>query len=48
MIQTDRKQSGLTLVQILIVVVVLAVVAAVILAPRLLGQAGRALQTRAS
>lgn len=48
MIQTDRKQTGLTLVQILIVVVILAVVAAVILAPRLLGQAGRALQTQAA
>ena len=46
--QNDSKQSGLTLVQILIVVVILAVIAAVLLAPRLLGQAGRALQTRAA
>lgn len=46
--QIDSNQSGLTLVQILIVVVIIAVIAAVLLAPRLLGQAGRALQTRAA
>ena len=46
--QFDSKQSGLTLVQILVVVVILGVIAAVVLAPRLLGQAGRALQTRAA
>ena len=46
--QIDSKQSGLTLVQILVVVVVLGVIAAVLLAPRLLGQAGRALQTQAA
>ena len=44
----DSKQSGLTLIQILVGVVVLGVIAAVVLAPRLLGQAGRALQTRAA
>ena len=42
------RQSGLTLTQVLIVLVVVGVIAAVILAPRLLGQAGRALQTRAA
>ena len=46
--QIDSKQSGLTLIQILVGVVVLGVIAAVVLAPRLLGQAGRALQTRAA
>ena len=46
--QIDSKQTGLTLVQILIVIVVLVVIAAVLLAPRLLGQAGRAVQTRAA
>ena len=44
----DTKQSGITLVQLLIVLVILVVIAAVLLAPRLLGQAGRALQTQAS
>ncbi len=44
----DTKQSGITLVQLLIVIVILAVIAAVLLAPRLLGQAGRALQTQAA
>ena len=44
----DSKQSGLTLIQILVGVAVLGVIAAVVLAPRLLGQAGRALQTRAA
>ena len=42
------KQSGLTLIQILIILGIVGVIAAVLLAPRLLGQAGRALQTEAS
>ena len=42
------KQSGITLVQLLIVLAILVVIAAVLLAPRLLGQAGRALQTQAA
>ena len=44
----DSKQAGLTSIQILIVVVVLGIIAAVLLAPRLLGQAGRALQAQAA
>ena len=39
----DSKQAGLTSIQILVVVIVLGV----IFAPRLLGQAGRALQAQA-
>ncbi len=46
--QLDTKQSGITLVQLLIVIAILVVIAAVLLAPRLLGQAGRALQTQAA
>ena len=42
------KQAGLTSVQILVVVVILGIIAAVLLAPRLLGQAGRALQAQAA
>ena len=44
----DSKQAGLTSIQILVVVIVLGIVAAVLLAPRLLGQAGRALQAQAA
>ncbi|MYC75774.1 type II secretion system protein GspG [Candidatus Poribacteria bacterium] len=44
----DSKQAGLTSIQILIVVIVLGIIAAVLLAPRLLGQAGRALQAQAA
>ena len=44
----DSKQAGLTSVQILVVVVILGIIAAVLLAPRLLGQAGRALQAQAA
>ncbi len=44
----DSKQAGLTSIQILVVVVILGIIAAVLLAPRLLGQAGRALQTQAA
>ena len=43
----DYRQAGLTSIQILVVVVVLGIIAAVIFAPRLLGQAGRALQAQA-
>ena len=42
------KQAGLTSIQILVVVIVLGIIAAVLLAPRLLGQAGRALQAQAA
>ncbi len=42
------KQDGLTLIQILIGIAILGVIGAVLLAPRLLGQAGRTLQTRAN
>ena len=44
----DSKQAGLTSIQILVVVIVLGIIAAVLLAPRLLGQAGRALQAQAA
>ncbi len=44
----DSKQSGLTLIQVLVIIGVLGVIAAVLLAPRLLGQAGRALQAEAA
>ena len=44
----DSKQAGLTSIQILVVVIVLGIIAAVVLAPRLLGQAGRALQAQAA
>lgn len=44
----ETKQSGISLVQLLIVLAILIVIAAVIFAPRLLGQAGRALQTQAA
>ena len=44
----DKKQAGLTSTQLLIVIVVIAIVAAVILAPRILGQAGKALQAKAA
>ena len=43
----DSKHAGLTSIQILGVVVVLGIIAAVLFAPRLLGQAGRALQAQA-
>ena len=42
------KQAGLTSIQVLVVVIVLGIIAAVLLAPRLLGQAGRALQAQAA
>jgi general secretion pathway protein G len=44
----DNQQAGLTSTQLLVVVVVIAIVAAVILAPRILGQAGKALQAKAA
>lgn len=44
----DSKQAGLTSIQILVVVIVLGIIGAVLLAPRLLGQAGRALQAQAA
>lgn len=43
-----RNQAGLTSVQIIVVVAVIGIIAAVLLAPRLLGQAGRALQAQAA
>lgn len=46
--QILRNQSGLTAIQILVGVIVLGIIAAVLLAPRLLGQAGRALQAQAA
>ena len=45
--EMTHRQSGLTSTQILIVLVVIGIVAAVILAPRLLGQAGKAQQAQA-
>ncbi len=44
----DSKQAGLTSIQILVVVIVIGIIAAVLLAPQLLGQAGRALQAQAA
>ena len=44
----DSKQAGLTGIQVLVVIGVLGIIAAVLLAPRLLGQAGRALQAEAA
>ncbi len=43
-----RSQAGLTSVQIIVVVAIIGIIAAVLLAPRLLGQAGRALQAQAA
>ena len=43
-----RSQAGLTSVQIIVVVAVIGIIAAVLLAPRLLGQAGRSLQAQAA
>lgn len=43
-----RSQTGLTSIQIIVVVAVIGIIAAVLLAPRLLGQAGRALQAQAA
>ena len=45
--EMTHRQSGLTSTQVLIVLVVIGIVAAVILAPKLLGQAGKAQQAQA-
>jgi len=45
--KTDHRQCGLTSTQMLIVIAVIGIVAAVIVAPRLLGQAGKAQQAQA-
>ncbi len=44
----DSKQAGLTSLQILVIIIAIGIIAAVLLAPRLLGQAGRALQAQAA
>jgi general secretion pathway protein G len=43
-----NQQSGLTSTQLLVVVIVIGIAAAVVLAPRILGQAGKALQAQAA
>ena len=43
-----HQQAGLTSTQLLVVIVVIVIVGAVILAPRILGQAGKALQAKAA
>jgi general secretion pathway protein G len=41
-------QSGFTSTQLLVVIIIIGVIAAVVVAPRLLGQAGKALQAQAA
>ena len=45
--ETNHQQSGLTSTQILIIIVVIGIVAAFVVAPRILGQAGKAQQAQA-
>ena len=45
--EMNHRQSGLTSTQVLIVIVAIGIVAAVIIAPRILGQAGKAQQAQA-
>ncbi|MCZ6680988.1 MAG: type II secretion system major pseudopilin GspG [Candidatus Poribacteria bacterium] len=43
-----NSQSGLISTQLLVVIIIIGIVAAVVLAPRILGQAGKALQAQAA